>query len=474
MDREAAVLASARYLRNVRPLDPAELCEYVEADIDAADVRDILRTHAIELAMYERKDGLFEPVPVAPDPPVFDGVDAFPDDLADVVRSQLRIAFGRDWFEGASGDGIREAIRAFKAAYFRGEGVAYDRLTALGYAIYHLPGTYAKTQYVLDICGRANLLPAPLRVLEIGPGVGGAAMGLADYLGDDWPVAYRGIEPSAAAVEVCEDMFDRRDRNFDWTLETERVEAAALEGPYDLILLANVVNELDRPVETIARLRDVLAEDGSIVAFEPADERTSRTLRRVERGLYERGNELDVYAPTLRLWPDSYPTDDCWSFEVEDPIAVPDFQRRLDEGKRASPDERDPATGEFVNVELRYAYSILRTDGQRRSTVQATRARFAPLAESADNVGERINLAVVKLSHSLADADAHPLYVIGDGSQREEHFAVHTRSTGLNRTLEEAPYGAVLSVEAGLVLWNAEESAYNVVVDEDTIVDRIG
>jgi hypothetical protein len=45
--------------------------------------------------------------------------------------------------------------------------------------------------------------------------------------------------------------------------------------------------------------------------------------------------------------------------------------------------------------------------------------------------------------------------------------------SALNRTLLDAPYGAVLSVEGGLVLWNEDEGAYNVVIDGESVVDRV-
>ena len=43
----------------------------------------------------------------------------------------------------------------------------------------------------------------------------------------------------------------------------------------------------------------------------------------------------------------------------------------------------------------------------------------------------------------------------------------------LNSDLREADYGAVLFVENGLVLWNDDEAAYNVVVDDETVVDLV-
>jgi len=49
----------------------------------------------------------------------------------------------------ASGERLRDRIRRIKDRYLRQVEVTYDELTALGYAIYHLPDYYATTQYVL-------------------------------------------------------------------------------------------------------------------------------------------------------------------------------------------------------------------------------------------------------------------------------------------------------------------------------------
>ncbi len=98
------------------------------------------------------------------------------------------------------------------------------------------------------------------------------------------------------------------------------------------------------------------------------------------------------------------------------------------------------------------------------------------------HVTERIDLVAAKLSRSLSDGDgnggrgsgrSNPLFKISDGSEDTDHYAVVTRETALNRPLLEADYGDVCSFEGVLALWNDDEGAYNLVVDEETIVDRI-
>ena len=467
------IIDVAKYLRGVRPLDPAELIEYVTVDVSESDVRDVLRAQAVDLEIAESKDGTFGPVKAQVPLTPAGIITGLPDEMTRTLIQELESTYGESWPHGDSGDTLRGAIRSFKSAYFSGDAVRYDRSTALGYAIYHLPGAFAKIQYVLDHLGTRDLLPPALRVLEVGPGVGGSAIGLREYIGAANPIAYRGIEPSEPAADLCEQFLANYERNFHWSIDRTRIEDARLDGPYDLIVLANVINELSNPTAALTPLIEELSHEGSLLALEPADKQTSRSLRRVERSLLDSVSDVDVYAPTLRLWPELEPSDDCWSFDVQAKLDLPRFQRQLDEGRRAIPDDRDPATGEFSNVEVQYAYTILRKDGQRINDFRPSRKKFAPLRTAEEQVGDRVNLCIVKLSHSLAGDDRHPLYVIGDGSQRTRHFAVHTAETELNTTLSQAPYGALLAIEGGLVLWNDDEAAHNIVIDQDSVVDRI-
>jgi hypothetical protein len=94
------------------------------------------------------------------------------------------------------------------------------------------------------------------------------------------------------------------------------------------------------------------------------------------------------------------------------------------------------------------------------------------MAEAESYVTERVNLAAVKLSQDLSEGE-NPLYLVGDGSEDVDHFAVHAEPSSLNDDLTQAEYGDGLYLENALVLWNDDEEAYNIVVDGETVVDRI-
>ncbi|WP_380676849.1 small ribosomal subunit Rsm22 family protein [Salinigranum sp. GCM10025319] len=469
-DRDG-IVANAKYLREVRPIDPEEINEYVEGTPHPAVVRRVLREEAVDLGMIERDDGTFVPAPERTVDPGW-GPEEFPERYAHAFEDLLVERYGVDWHRGESGDHLRETIRRLKERYYRRRSVEYDESVAFGYGIYHLPDYYATVGYVLDTLAEGGLVETPLRVLDVGAGTGGPALGLHDFLPEDALVDYHAVEPSASA-DVLDRLLDETGRNFHPTIHRERVEALDLSalgdrdaGDFDLVVFSNVLSELDDPVPVVENALDALAHEGAIVALEPADRNTATSLRAIEREVVSRTNAT-VYAPTLRLWPDAEPSDGGWSFDVRPNLAVPSFQSRLDEAG----DE----PGAFRKASVQFAYAVLRLDGRRRIDVRASPARHAKLADLDRHVTRRIDLLAVKLSHDLTDVDAaNPLFRVGDGSETTDTFAVLTRETSLNRALSTAPYGTVLSFEGVLVLWNDDEAAYNLVVDDETIVDRIG
>jgi len=471
-DQREQVRSNAKYLQNVRPVDPEEIAEYVADQPHPAAVRQVLREAAVDLSFVERADGTFAPASTAAIDCSFDGVDALPPAHSEALEELLVETYGAGWPDGASGDDLRDRIRSLKERYLRGEAVDYEYETALGFAVYHLPAAYATAQYVLASLAADGLLPGHLRVLDVGAGVGGPALGLADLVPADVLVDYHAVEPSAAA-DVFESLTADLGRNVHVDLHRETAEVFEPEGAYDLVLFSNVLSELGDPAAVAGRYVDALAEDGTLVAVAPADRNTAAGLRAVERTL-EADHGATVYAPTVRLWPGRTPASETWSFDVEPDLAVPPFQRRLDGGTRAEADpDGQPGDGEFVNVDVQYAYSLLRTDGRQRIDFTPDPAREAPMAGMADHVTERIDCVGIKLSHDLSAPEANPLYLVGDGSQRVDHFAVCTEASSLNEALRATDYGDLLRFENVLVLWNDDEEAYNLVVDAETVVERI-
>lgn len=481
-----AILDNARYLRNVRPVDPEEIYEYVEGKPHPAVVRETLREHAFELGIRERDDGTFVPVEQGTIEPQFRGVDRFPERYARRLEDLLVERYGPGWPDGESGDRLRSRIDRLKTEYFADAEVTYDEETALAYALYHLPDYYAAIQYVLDDLGRDGRLERRLRVLDVGAGTGGPALGLHDYLPAETLVEYDAVEPSAAA-SVLEHLVAETRPGFDVTVHRETAEAFDPVGEYDLVVFANVLSELDEPVAVLDRYLDSLADDGTLVAIAPAEERTATRLREIERAIVDRRPEATVYAPTVRLWRDEEPDDHGWTFVRQRELEPAAFQTRLDRGGDGTGDAGDAGVngddpdghagsdgdGTYVKTTVQYAYLLLRTDGRRAVEYDPDPGQVAKMAEMEAHVTERIDLDALKLSPDLAES-GNPLFKISDGSEQVDHYAVLTRESTLNEDLQRAPYGALLRFENALVLWNDDEAAYNVVVDAETVVDRIG
>ena len=487
-DQREQVRSNAKYLREVRPIDADEIHEYVEGTPHPAAVRQVLRESAFELGLIERADGLFVPVAESPVTGPFHGVDTFPEEYGFALEELLVERYGPGWPEGEAGEALRETIRAVKEDYLYQRDVEYDAETALAYALDHLPDYYATTQYVLAELAADGLVGRQLRVLDVGAGVGGPALGLHDLLPEDALVDYHAVEPSDAAG-VLESLLEETDRNFHATVHRETAEefdpeallseengsgdaadssdgdshAAAPEEGFDLILFSNVLSELAEPAAVVERYGEALSPDGTVVATAPADRNTAVGLREVERAVADDG-PFTVYAPTVRLWQGATPDDDCWSFDVRPDIEVPGFQRRLDEAGAGD--------GEFVNVDVQYAYSLFRIDGRRRVDVSLDEGRVAKLGNSDTHVTNRVDCYAAKLSHDLSEG-GNPLFRIGDGSQGVDHFAVLTDESALNADLLTAGYGDLLAFQNALVLWNDDEEAYNLVVDGETVVDRV-
>ena len=466
-DQRDAILDSVRYLRNVRPIDPDEIREYVPDQPHPGVVTQTIRESAVELGLSERADGTFVPAPEGPLDASVDRVETFPERYTRIVEDQLVGEFGAGWPTGESGATLRSRVRSVKESYLQGDGVTYDRLTALAYAIYHLPDYYAVGQYALNPLLSDDRLPAQLRVLDIGAGVGGPALGMLDLVCDAGGIVdYHAVEPSAAA-DVLSELLDETARNAHTTVHRERAEDFEPDGTFDLIVFSNVLDELESPATVLEHYGDALEPDGSILALSPADKRTATGLRTIERAVED---TYTIYAPTVRLWPGETPAGECWSFDRQPDLAVPPFQQRLDDAC----DDTDHDDGEFRNTDVQYAYSILRRDDATAIEYRPDESRVTTMADADSYVTDRVDVVGIKLSPDLRSGpDANPLFLVGDGSEAIDHFAVLTRESTLNRGLVESQYGDLLSFENALALWNDDEGAYNLVVDAETVVASV-
>jgi len=295
IDREA-VRNNANYLRNVRPIDPEEIAEYIEGSPHPAVVRETLPRGGVRPPAPPRaRDGAFEPVSEEPVPAPGWAPTALPENYSFALEDLLVREFGANWHREESGDKLREAVRRLKDDYLYGNDVAYDRVAALGYAIYHLPAYYATIGYVLDDLTENGLLDRTLRVLDVGAGVGGPALGLHDYP----PMTRRRRLPRRRAERSRRRARpDARRDGAELPADDPRGDGGVLlwdrrrgksgdndPDEFDLVVFGNVLSELDDPVAVVEAALGRLADDGSVVAFAPADRNTAMGLREVERAV---------------------------------------------------------------------------------------------------------------------------------------------------------------------------------------------
>lgn len=460
------IIDSARYLRNVRPVDPAELATYVSTEVDPETIRSILGDNAVELGLVERTDGMFIPPPEEPLSRSLGTIERFPPTYATILAGLLTTEYGTRWYADESGETLRSTIRRIKEDYYQSRSVDYSLTAAYGYAIYHLPAYYAAAQYILHELIDAGLLSHSINILDVGAGVGGPALGVHDaiYGAPDASngtepsvlVSYTAVEPSDATV-ILDALLAETTRNFHSEIHHSPIEAFEYEAEYDLILFSNVLSELRDPATELHRAEQALATDGSLLAMAPADKNTSIHLRTLERDVT---NGLGVFSPTVRLWPDYEPQDRCWSFDVKPDLDIPAFQRDLD--------AKSGSHHEFVNTDIQYSYVILRHDGERRVSFRPSPDRYMPFASTPEHVTERVTCAAIKLSHDLGDDN--PVFLVGDGSQQTDHFCVVARETPRTSPIITAAYGDLLLIERALILWNPDEHAYNLVLDGETTI----
>ena len=78
---------------------------------------------------------------------------------------------------------------------------------------------------------------------------------------------------------------------------------------------------------------------------------------------------------------------------------------------------------------------------------------------------------MVKLSQDLSEGQ-NSLFLVGDGSEKIDNYIVIVKETPQNRVMAEAEYGRIVLIRDVLVLWNEDETSYNLIVDKETTVQQ--
>lgn len=144
-----------------------------------------------------------------------------------------------------------------------------------------------------------------LRVLDFGAGLGASHRGLARAL-DAGTLDVIATDADREALKIAQSIAKRRPAEGNVQIRL-RVEDRVPRGPFDVILIGQVITELDldktpeqrleQHTDRITGLARFLAPDGVIVIVEPALRPRSRHLQRIRGALIAKG--LQVLAPCL-------------------------------------------------------------------------------------------------------------------------------------------------------------------------------
>ena len=279
-----------------------------------------------------------------------------------------------------------------------------DPAHAAAYLSYFLPVNLSKIQVLLDELPNDHIseMPdRPMAVLDLGCGPGTGSLALLDWLWHRSPGRAKSVSVLAAdsshaslqdakrlweaygqEVGISTSGFRCIEGNLEHPLKGDLGKQIVRGGPYDLIIIANALNELfstaaDPPVEraaVVAQLLPFLAPHGTIMIVEPALRQTARALHQMRDRLLKQGL-CTVYSPCLHegACPALDHPDD-WCHE-ERPWQTPPAIAALD---------RDVG---FIKDALKFSYLLLRTDG--RTIVTRSPQTFRVVSELRELKGEK-------------------------------------------------------------------------------------
>ena len=278
-----------------------------------------------------------------------------------------------------------------------------DSAHASAYLSYFLPVNLSKVQVLLDELPNDNheISDRPMAVLDLGCGTGTGALALLDWLWHRNPERAKSLSVLAADTSH-ESLQDAKrlweaycnetgipgqglrcvEGNLEHPLKGDLGKQLVRGAPYDLMIIANTLNELfpaatDPSAEraaVVAQLLPFLSTHGTIMIVEPALRQTARELHQLRNHLLKQ-NLCTVYSPCLheRACPALDHPDD-WCHE-ERPWQTPPVIAVID---------RDVG---FIKDALKFSYLLLRTDG--RTIVPRNTQTFRVVSELRKLKGEK-------------------------------------------------------------------------------------
>jgi ribosomal protein RSM22 (predicted rRNA methylase) len=393
----------------------------------------------------------------------------------------LRIIFDRLFRQGLDGtqpsvltnsklDEISRAVARLSELYTSNRAdLRHDLLQEpdlrLAYLAYFLPSNLLKVKAVLHEIWLhpkvKTLFPECLRILDLGCGPGTQLLGCMDFLSQQVRLPERiecvGVDSIESNLRDARYLFDRlaaqlstsateigptsepidepnaspllegRHGRTRWSLETHRGDVLRPlklkhTGPFDFIIMGNVLNELftsdEQRIEKRSRrvatlIQDWLAPNGFVILMEPALRETSRDLLRVRDRLLDM-LPLTVYSPCVHNRPCPAVAAGCtsdWCHEDRS-WQTPSWIRQIDDrtGLRKS--------------SLKYSYVVL---DQMGLSIRDAALQVAPCDASALPTENRVWRVV---SETLEERGKAAVYLCGtEGRFRVTRLNKHASST---------------------------------------------
>jgi len=279
-----------------------------------------------------------------------------------------------------------------------------DPAHAAAYLSYFFPVNFSKVQVLLDELHERSGMEASDRtmaVLDLGCGPGTGALALLDWLWHRSPERAKSVSVLAADASHASLRDTKRlweaycqevgistselrcvEGNLEHPLKGDLGKQIVRGGPYDLMIMANCLNELfpasvDPPAEraaVVAQLLPFLAPHGTIMIVEPALRQTARALHHMRNHLLKQGL-CTVFSPCLHegVCPALNHPDD-WCHEKrpwQTPPAIAAIDREVG----------------FIKDALKFSYLLLRTDG--RTIVPRSPQTFRVVSELRELKGEK-------------------------------------------------------------------------------------
>ncbi len=275
---------------------------------------------------------------------------------------------------------------------------------AEAYLRYFLPVNLCKIRRLLDEMPQGwpdQASGRPIRILDVGSGPGAGVLAAFDWFHQHWPERIRelsvvAIDVSAEALKQARLLWDVYCREsgatggqliaYEGSLERSSngswLKSVDQQAPYDLIIMANCLNELfsrtanpiESRVELVTQLLARLTPTGTLMIVEPALRDISRALHQVRDRLIQE-KRCTIYSPCLH--------------ENSCPALVNPFDWCHEERGWEPPlgiQKIDEAVG-FIKDALKFSYLLLRKDG--RTIVERRPDVYRVVSELRELKGEK-------------------------------------------------------------------------------------